>query len=160
MRLDAAAVRYLTEEDRHVLLTLEAAMMPSTNNHATSNKQRHKNSGKTGIRTAVPLADIAKAQPANSHDFLRPGALRKVLVDLQRRKLISIDAGKGGSGKTIYVEGCADSISNKDTSLYRLTYGGFDALALQDLSSCNILRGVGRQTRCRKGIGHFLGHPF
>lgn len=63
---------------------------------------------------------------------MRPGGCRKILMDLARRKLVSVEHNnKKGS--------------NEDSAEYRLTYAGFDALALQELAEHNSVSGVGRK---------------
>ena len=63
---------------------------------------------------------------------MRPGGCRKALMDLARRKLVSVEHNnKKGSGE--------------DSAEYRLTYAGFDALALQELAERDSISGVGRK---------------
>ena len=116
MKLDASVIRYLSSEDRRILLTLESCMLSTGATYKSKQK----------IHTDVTLNTICSASG------MRPGGCRKLLMDLARRKLVSVEHNnKKGS--------------NEDSAEYRLTYAGFDALALQELVERNSVSGVGRK---------------
>lgn len=116
MKLDASVIRYLSPEDRRILLALESCMLSTGS--AYKSKQK--------IHSDATLNVICDASG------MRPGGCRKILMDLARRKLVSVEHNnKKGSGE--------------DSAGYRLTYAGFDALALQELAERNSVTGVGRK---------------
>ncbi|KAJ1922216.1 Serine/threonine-protein kinase rio2 [Mycoemilia scoparia] len=99
MKLDAKALRYMTNEDFRVLTAVETG----SRNHE--------------IVPVTLITDIAK---------LRAGGVKKYLGDLAKRNLVS-------------------RMANAKYDGYRLTYGGYDYLALKTLSKRDSVVSVGNQ---------------
>lgn len=151
MRLDAAVVRYLSEEDLRVLKALESAMFssPPPLARTPSTALAKKDKKHRRIQTQVPLKAIC------TESRMRPGGCRKVLFDLARRKLVSVDHSSSSSSKLDNPK----KIGGGDTSgEFRLTYAGFDALALQEMADRETVVGVGRKVGVGKESDIYLGN--
>jgi RIO kinase 2 len=123
MRLDATDLRYVTSDQFRVLTAVEMG----SKNHEI-----------------VPTALIAQISG------LRSGGVNKCIGELAKRNLVSkVQNAKCGLLWSFY---CGITLRSVDDG-YRLTYGGYDYLAMRALSKRDSMYSVGNQIGVGKESG-------
>jgi RIO kinase 2 len=144
MKLDATDLRYITPDEFRVLTSVSKGvlvrLMPISQNTRTQVEIGSKN------HEVVPTPLIVQISG------LRNGGVNKLIGSLAKRNLVA----KVQNSKCQYMSFCSFflvSLTFLTDDGYRLTYGGYDYLAMRALSKRDSMYSVGNQIGVGKEAG-------